>query len=192
MSGPITCGYLITHALLLLSARAIKEARAMKQEYGQVLAQLRDRELAVAQARQGQRAARLERIAAVRQEGAAADGTPGTAAIARSIAGNADAGACAEDLRSGASGADRRRRRGLERASARARHFRARAGDCCWGKRAGAFGAQVRATLATASATPTIDDVLSGYVLQRQLKPGLDPTQAERFRETAARCVVAG
>ena len=68
MSGPITCGYLITHALLLLSARALREARAMKQEYGQVLAQLRDRELAVAQARQGQRAARLERITAVRHE----------------------------------------------------------------------------------------------------------------------------
>jgi hypothetical protein len=51
----------------------------------------------------------------------------------------------------------------------------------------GAFGAQVRAALATASAAPTIDDVLSGYVLQRQLKPGLDVTQTGRFRETAAR-----
>ena len=45
----------------------------------------------------------------------------------------------------------------------------------------------MRATLATASAAPTIDDVLAGYVLQRQLKPGLDATQAENFRETAAR-----
>src|SRR5258706_13716822 len=68
MSGPITCGYLIAHGLLLLSARALREARAMKQEYWHVLAQLRDRELAVTQARQGQRAARLERMAAVRQQ----------------------------------------------------------------------------------------------------------------------------
>jgi hypothetical protein len=68
MSGPITCGYVIFQGLLFLSARAIEESRAMKREYGEVLAQLQERERSIAQARHGQRQARLERIAAVRRE----------------------------------------------------------------------------------------------------------------------------
>src|SRR4051812_107777 len=68
MSGPITCGYFIAQGVLMLAARALEEARAMKREYGDVLAQLRDRERSLIEARQGQRAARLERIAAVRAD----------------------------------------------------------------------------------------------------------------------------
>ena len=66
MSGPITCGYILTQALLSLSARAIEEARAMGREYGAVLAQMAEREAALGQARHGRQAARLERIAALR------------------------------------------------------------------------------------------------------------------------------
>ena len=50
-----------------------------------------------------------------------------------------------------------------------------------------AFGDKLRAALAAGGAAPTIDDVLSAYVLQRQMKSGLDAAQAERFRQTAAR-----
>ncbi len=51
----------------------------------------------------------------------------------------------------------------------------------------GSYGEQVRAALATVTAAPGIDDVLSAYVLQRQMKSGLDVEEAERFRQTAAR-----
>jgi hypothetical protein len=186
MSGPITCGYLITHALLLLSARAIKEARAMKQEYGQVLAQLRDRELAVAHARQGQRAARLERIAAVRQEARRQAARLGRLqSLAQSLAAQMPELAPTISLQAQAAPTS-------DDDAAWSAHLRAldtsvRELETLLGQAGGAFGAQVRATLATASAVPTIDDVLAGYVLQRQLRPGLDATQAERFRETAAR-----
>jgi len=186
MSGPITCGYLITHALLLLSARAIKEARAMKQEYGQVLAQLRDRELAVAQARQGQRAARLERIAAVRQEAQRQMARLGRLqSLAQSLA--TQMPELAQKIFVPAPAAPTGDDDAAWSAHLRALDISVRELETLLGQAGGAFGAQARATLATASATPTIDDVLSGYVLQRQLKPGLDPTQAERFRETAAR-----
>src|SRR5829696_5146198 len=68
MSGPCTCGYFIFQGLLLLSARAIEEAQAMRREYGDVLAQMTERERNLARTRQGMRDARLERIAAVRKE----------------------------------------------------------------------------------------------------------------------------
>ena len=51
----------------------------------------------------------------------------------------------------------------------------------------GAFGDRVRATLAATGSVPVIDDVLGAYVLQRQMRPGLDAREAERFRATAAR-----
>ena len=41
--------------------------------------------------------------------------------------------------------------------------------------------------LAPATPAPSIHDALHAYVLERQGKPGLDPAQTERFRETAAR-----
>ena len=186
MSGPITCGYLITHAILLLSARALKEARAMKQEYGQVLAQLRDRELAMAQARQGQRAARLERIAAVRQEDARQTARfERLRSLAQSLA------AQMPDLAQKVP-ANRPATPTGDDDAAWTAHLRAldaavRELETLLGQAGGAFREQVRATLVAASAAPTIDDVLSAYVLQRQLKPGLPAAQAERFRETAAR-----
>jgi len=68
MSGPCTCGYFIFQGLLMLSARAIEEAQAMRREYGDVLAQLAERERTLASTRRGMQDARLERIAAVRKE----------------------------------------------------------------------------------------------------------------------------
>src|SRR5512134_3024399 len=70
MSGPITAGYVLVHGALLLSARALAEARAMKREYNDVLAQLAERERALDEARRGQRNARLERVAAMAREAA--------------------------------------------------------------------------------------------------------------------------
>ena len=158
----------------------------MKCEYGAVLAQLREREHAIAQARQGQRNARLERLAAVRGDvqrqaarltrlrslaQALATQMPDFAAkvpAARPVApaGDDDA-AWAAHLRA------------LEAAVRELEALLAQAG--------GAFGDRVRATLAATEAVPVIDDVLGAYVLQRQMRPGLDAREAERSRATAAR-----
>ena len=186
MSGPITCGYFIAHGILFLAARAIEEARSLKREYGQVLSQLRDRERELAQARQGQRAARLERIATVR--GAVARQTARLdrlRSLGQTLAAHApdiahklaeatppppardDDAAWTEHLNQ------------LDRA--------VRELEALLAQSAGAYADQVRATLTTAANVPTVDDVLSAYVLQRHLKPGLDAAQSERLRETAAR-----
>ena len=51
----------------------------------------------------------------------------------------------------------------------------------------GELGTRVRASTASTTRAQTIDDVLAAHALQRQLKPGLDAGQTERFRATAAR-----
>ncbi|MEO8755719.1 MAG: hypothetical protein ABI624_23900, partial [Casimicrobiaceae bacterium] len=186
MSGPITAGYFCVHGLLVLSARALEEARAMRREYGDVLAQLSERERSLAQAKLGQRGARLERIAAMRGEAARAVArfdrlqSLGEALSARApnLAGqlpaapplapsdNADA-AWAAYLRQ------------LETVVREMETLLASAGS--------AMGDKLRATLTAASAAPSIDDVLSAYVLHRQMKSGLAAAEVERFRQTAAR-----
>jgi hypothetical protein len=186
MSGPITAGYVLVQGVLMLSAAALREARALKCEYGAVLAQLRDRENALAQARQGQRNARLERLAAVRGDAqrqaarlerlrslaqALTAQVPDLAAKVPAILpvppSGADDAAWADHLRA------------LEAAVRELEALLAQTG--------GAFGDRVRASLAAAGSVPVIDDVLGAYVLQRQMRPGLDTREAERFRETAAR-----
>jgi alanine racemase len=46
---------------------------------------------------------------------------------------------------------------------------------------------QMQAMQAASVAAPSIDQVLSAYALQHQLRPGLDAAQTEQFRKTAAR-----
>ena len=72
MSGPITAGFFLVHGALLLTARAIAEARAMKGEYEDILARLRAREDELAHTRTQQQAARMERTVALHQRAALA------------------------------------------------------------------------------------------------------------------------
>lgn len=186
MSGPITAGYFLVHGVLLLSARALQEARAMKREYGDVLAQLAERDRQQAQARSGQRSARLERIAAVRGEGER------QAARLHRLRSLAQAmGAGAPDLAAKMPAAVPAAPPGDDDAAwgayLRALDAAIRELTALLGQAGGEAGDRVRATLAAATAAPVIDDVLASYVLQRQLKPGLDSLQAEQFRQTAAR-----
>ena len=179
MSGPITCGYFIAQGVLMLAARALEEARAMKREYGDVLAQLRDRERSLISARQGQRAARLERIAVVRGDAARlASRLARLSSLAESMSAHAAvavpaAPATADDA------AWSNHVRDLEAAVRTLEAALANAGA--------GFGDRLRDTLTATGAAPSIDDVLSAYVLQRQMQPGLDAAQTERFRQTAAR-----
>ncbi|MFO1302462.1 MAG: hypothetical protein U1F54_01950 [Burkholderiales bacterium] len=178
MSGPITCGYFIFQGILVLAGRAIEEARAMRQEYGDVLARLQERERSLAEARDAMRASRVERIVAVRRQAsrqaarfarlaslAQSVGVP-AAAAPPAPAGDHDAAWTAH-----AAALD-----------AAVRELEAALGDT------GADAAEkVREALAISGETATIDDVLASYARQRSLRPGLDPAQAERLRATAAR-----
>lgn len=182
MSGPITAGFVLTQALLSLSVRAIEEARAMGREYEAVLAQMAEREAALASARQGQRAARIERLAALRHEverqharvcrlRALAGEVPGLAAslpaAPRTVEAGADDAALATRLRE------------LEAT--------ARSLESTLAAEGSAYAEKLRAVLAAGGKTPTLDDILAAYVLQRQMRAGLSAAEAERFRATAAR-----
>lgn len=186
MSGPITAGYVLVHGILVLSARALQEARAMRREYGDVLAQLAERDRQQASARAGQRSARLERIAAIRGEAARR-----SARLNRLRALAQAMGAQAPDVAAKIPAAVPAAPSSDDDA-AWAAHLAAldaaiRALEALLGQAGGALGDRVRASLAATASGPVIDEVLASYVLQRQLKPGLDATQAERFRQTAAR-----
>lgn len=185
MSGPITAGYFFVHGLLLLSARALAEARAMRCEYGDVLAQLRDRERSLVAARLGQRDARLERIAAIRGE------------AARQAARFERLRSLAQTLSAQAPD--------LARQIPAAPAAPIDDGDAAWSEylrqldlavrelealiaQSGTTVAQaLRAALGSSVVAPTIDEVLAAYVLERQVKSGLDAAQAARFRQTAER-----
>ena len=182
MSGPITVGYILLPAALELAKHALEEARAMKREYGEVVDQLRAREQAMANARTAQQAARVERVAAVRREAerqaarierlrALAGALPGLVesvpAAVIDVPVDADDAAWSEHL-------------GTLQSTAHALEaLLARAG--------GAYAEILRETLAAGAGSPTIDQVLGTYALQRRMTAGLDPAEAERFRETAAR-----
>ncbi|MBK9116005.1 MAG: hypothetical protein IPM22_10250 [Betaproteobacteria bacterium] len=186
MSGPITAGFVLVHGLLVLSARALQEARAMKREYGDVLAQLAERDRQQAQARSGQRSARLERIAAIRGEGERqAARLDRLRALAQAMSAQAPdiAAKIPATVPAAPAGDDD---------AAWGAHLRAldaaiRELTALLGQAGGAVGERVRASLAATASAPVIDEVLASYVLQRQLKPGLDAGEAERFRQTAAR-----
>ncbi len=186
MSGPITAGYFIAHGLLLLSARAIAEARALHGEYQDVLAQLQERERGLADARQGQRNARLERIAALRQS---ASRLGARLARLQALAGTLEAPsaqvAALASLPVPATPAD-------DGDAAWSEHVRAleanvRTLEAALASAGSGHDERLRAVLGAGKAVPTIDDVLGAYVLERQLRTGLSAAEAERFRATAQR-----
>jgi len=158
----------------------------MRGEYEDVLARLQERERSVCAARQGQRNARLERMAALRHSAArlaarharlrwraGALGSPAPA-LARAL----DAAPPAAPASDG-DAAWSEHVRNLEAA--------VRALETALAEAGGTHGERLREALAASVAAPTLDEVLSAYVLQRQLQPGLPVADAQRFRETAQR-----
>ena len=176
MSGPITAGFFLVHGSLVLFARALAEARAIKGEYEDVLARLRLREEALGHTRAQQQAARVERAAALHRRatlsrarlermraladtlGVPAEAPPAPPAAADDAAWNAHLEA-------------------VEAAIATLDATLARHGDT----RAQAL----RALGATRA--PTLDDVLAAFARQRALSPGLDDAATARLTATAAR-----
>src|SRR5512147_2119044 len=174
MSGPITAGFVLVHGALLLSARALAEARAMKCEYNDVLAQLALRERALDAARQGQRDARLERVAAMAREAARLTSRIERLRALADTPGAQASGAAERMPATPAAGDDDRAwsayLRELQAVASELEHALAATGSAAEEK--------LRATLAAAGDAPSLDDVLAAYAQQRQLEPGLDPALA--------------
>ena len=185
MSGPITAGYLLAQGTLVLAQRALKEAQAMKREYGEVVEQLRTRESELAHARNAQRSARLERLSSLRREAARqAARLERLRALAQSLAAEAPHVAHNMPAVPAAPAGDddaawTEHTRALDVAAHELETLVAQAG--------GASAERVRAMRAATVAAPTVDEVLAAFLLQRQMSPGLDPARAGHFRETAAR-----
>ena len=186
MSGPITAGFFLIHGTLLLSAHAAREARAMKREFGEVREQLRQREKELEQTRRGQQQARLERLAAIRTRAGQQQARLGrlrslAEALAETepeVAGNIPSAWPVAPQ--GDDDADWTQFLGALDAAVRDL-------EALLGNRGGRFAARVRRSVETAAHAPSIDDVLSAYVLQREMQSGLDVGETERLRATAAR-----
>jgi len=185
MSGPITAGYFLVQGLLMLSARAIREAQAMKCEFGAVRDQLLQREAELADGRRRQQDARLERVIALRRHAdRQAARLARLNAVAASLASH-DGATLVGARQAPAAPGDHDDAswsayvQDLDAAVREAEALLAQSG--------GRLGERVRSLTAATTEVPDIDDVLSAYMLQRQMQPGLDAGQAERFRATAAR-----
>jgi hypothetical protein len=178
MSGPITAGFYLTYALLGLCARAAQEARAMRQEYADVLARLSSREAALAQNREQHRAARVERLRALhRQAELERTRVERMHALATSL------GLPAPAIVPLPSNADDTGWRGyidaLKSIAGELEALLANAGA--------KYAEQIRIGRESSARAPTLDEVLSAYARSRESAPGLDDAQAARFKATAAR-----
>lgn len=176
MSGPITAGFFLVHGALLLTARAIAEARAMKGEYEDILARLRAREDELAHTRTQQQAARMERTVALHQRAALAwSRLERMRAVAQTLGVEAGAPMPAPDAHDATSSDDVA---ALDHAIALLDAKLAQHGDA---------RAQALRGLAASPRAPSIDDVLAAFAQQRALSPGLDAGNTARLTATAAR-----
>lgn len=154
----------------------------MGREYHAVLAQLAQREAALAGAREGQRAARIERIAALRRD---VERCQGRVARLRALAGELPGLASALPATPAAAGPGdddtvlASQLRELEAAARTLEVLLASAGA--------SYAGQVKASLASGARTATVDEVLAAYALQRQMRAHLPEEEVEQFRATAAR-----
>lgn len=178
MSGPITAGYILVHGVLSVCARAYAEARAVKAEYADVLARLQAQQRDLAQAREQQQAARLERVAAVHRRAALQ-----AARVARMRAVAQDLGVPVGPAIEAPAAQDD----AAWSAYVAALDMAAQALDAALARSGREHAARLRASLEQGPRAPTIDDMLAGHALQRSLMPGLDAAQTARLQATAAR-----
>lgn len=181
MSGPATATFsLAPLGAVFLAAQAIREARAMHQEYDAALEQLQEREAELAKARRQEQEVRLARLASLERE------TGRLESRLERLRGLAELSLQSAEL----AAAPLTRPAGRDEAALLA-HARAVKAEI----------ARIEALLAAAGANsaaalqaslqggdvPALDDILHAYVWQRRLHAGLDASQAEAFRHTAAR-----
>ena len=177
MSGPITAGYIIVHGVLVLAAQAIEQARAMKGEYEDVLARLRQREGELAHTRAQQQSARIERAAALHRRASLAHARlDRMRAVAETLGLESGEPIAVPSEPSEAAWSEYQR--ALDEAIAALDARLAPHGDA---------RAQAGRSLSANAAPPTLDQVLAAFARQRALSPGLDAAAAARFETTAAR-----
>ena len=185
MSGPITAGYFLAAGTLSIVAEALRQARDMRRDYADVLAQLQAREHGLAAARTQHRMARLEHVAAMHtQAGRQQARDTQLRELAQAV--GADVSAVAAEPPAPSRDADD----ATWSAHLRAAGAVIAALEEALAKVSAASHAQLHAVIAglgSATRVPSIDQVLASYVLQRQARAGLSAEDAEQFRVTAAR-----
>lgn len=182
MSGPITVAFSFTPlGAVVLAAQAIREAQAMGQEYAEALENVREREAAHDEARRREREAQSARDAAIAAE---------TGRLERRLERLRGIGAAvgekAPQLAEALAVRTLQRPQGdhgmltlytedMRQEIRRIEELLAQA------------SAKLGERLQGARELPDLDQLLGLYALQRSLRPGLDPAQSARFRETVAR-----
>lgn len=190
MSGPITVGFSFGPlGAVILAAQALREAAAMGEEYAAALEQVKEREAGLAAARRQQRENRLEQQAALFRE---VEHDERRLERLRSIC--AALAASAPELSPALRTATFERPTTTDQGALVAHVHavqqeigRIEALLAQFGTR---FDGQLRSSLdllINQSAHTDLDQLLNTYALQRSLRPGLDPAQADEFRQTVAR-----
>ncbi len=172
-----------------LAAAALSEARAMGQEYDAALANVSARAEEMAEKRRRLQEAQLQRRTALAQETARLESRLArlqdvAAGLAQRLPEQAATLAATTLHRPSENGQETTRRyaEALRAEIRRLEELLAAVGA--------ALDAQWRATLAQAmqpATQPGLEDLLHAYAAQRSLRPGLNPQQAEAFRQTVKR-----
>lgn len=190
MSGPITVGFSFGPlGAVILAAQAMREAAAMGEEYAAALEQVSAREAGLAAARSKQRENRLAQQAALFRE---VEHDERRLERLRSIC--ATLGASTPELSPALTTAAFERPASADPGAlmAHANAVRQEIGriEALLAQFSTRFDGQLRASLDLAlhkSSRTDLDELLNAYGIQRSLQPGLDPTQADEFRQTVAR-----
>ena len=179
MSGPITCGFILAHALIELAALAIVESRAMKGEYDAVLARLRERDREIESLREQRQAARVERLAAMHRR---AELQQGRIARMSALAQSLGLQAPSPPATPSAVQDDNQWHAYFEALDDAARTLEATLQQSTHEQ-----ADRLREQLAQTHRAPTIDEVLSAYASQRALAPGLSANETATLQQTVAR-----
>lgn len=190
MSGPITASFSFAPlGAVILAAEALREARAMQQEYAEAQDNARAREASLADARYQQQVALAQQSTALRQETERSERRlEHLQGICRTIGERfpQTAGTLQLAALQPPSGNDRA---ALARYAEALREEILRV-EALLSQTSESFGASLQEELnriASGSKVAGLDAALNAYALQRSLQPGLSPEQTEIFRQTAAR-----
>ncbi|MBZ0104344.1 MAG: hypothetical protein K8H84_01820 [Sulfuricella denitrificans] len=181
MSGPITAAFSFTPlGAVILAAQALKEARAMGQEYAEALEQAREREAEIVATRRQQRETRLQRQSALLEE---VGRNERQLERLRGIVLALDANAALNMAPLQRPAVNDQETLAAHANTVREAIHRIEALLA----QAGAGASEKQRALLQDTAAPDLDKLLAAYALQRSFQPGLDPEQTKQFSDTAAR-----
>jgi hypothetical protein len=185
MSGPTTIAFSFApFGAVLLAAEAIREMRAMGQEYSQALENIKARENKLAAARRDQREALAQRRAAVHTEAERQERRLARLKDICAAFGERAPQVDTLNIRAPSRPADEEHDALMQYAAALHEEV---ARVQAWLEKTSAALGEKAARVTPAQDAPALDEMLNTYAVQRALLPGLSPLQADCFRETAAR-----